>query len=68
MRSRVFTAIAVAAAALSLAGCDIGEVDRFRAACADQGGFVIENGGGFWYQRYDCVVDNRIVYLPGFEG
>ncbi|AMS02718.1 hypothetical protein BJD55_gp048 [Gordonia phage Yvonnetastic] len=59
-------AIGVFAAVMAGIAEENSQEDRFRQACADRGGFLAETGSG-WSTRIDCIVDNKIVYLPGFE-
>lgn len=56
---------AAVALALTLTSCATSE-PRFREACAKAGGFVAVTDSGFWSTRIDCIVDNEVVYLPGF--
>ena len=49
-----------------VAGCQSPDVKRFHDECDKLGGFVAETGSSFWIPRIDCIVDNHVVYLPGF--
>ncbi|QLF84045.1 membrane protein [Gordonia phage Upyo] len=42
------------------------DVQRFHRMCADRGGFVADTSTSAWTTRIDCIVDNEVVYLPGF--
>lgn len=70
-QTRIVAVIVVAATAL--AGCAPGassesEWERFKRECTSRHGFVAQTGdGNFWgVTRYDCIVGNQVIYLPGF--
>lgn len=64
MRARL---AAAAALALVLAGCATpADIQRFRDTCASVGGFVAQTDSTWLTKRIDCIVDGRVVYLPGF--
>lgn len=69
---RKWTKLVLATAAAALVavatGCSDGEskFERFERVCGEHGGFVVQTDDSFWVDRYECIVDNEILYLPGF--
>lgn len=51
-----------------LAGCDTAPTgDTFDQACAKRGGFTSVVTSSFLSTTYGCIVNNQLVYLPGFD-
>lgn len=42
------------------------DFDRFKRVCAEKGGFVANTSTSGWSTRYDCIKDNKVIYLEGF--
>ena len=55
----------------TLSACDspssTSDYQSFQQACAAKGGFVSVVSSGFMNTIYGCIVNNQIVYLPGFS-
>lgn len=61
--------LAIVGITLLISGCGASqsEWERFKNECAKHGGFVAETAHSFMSTQYECIVDNKILYLPGFE-
>ena len=65
---RALIAVLVAAVTMSSAGCaESDKLSRFRQTCAEHGGFLVSNYASLFGTNYECIVNNQILYLPGFD-
>jgi hypothetical protein len=54
---------------VTLSGCSsYSDWNDWNRDCIEAGGVVSITHRDFWADRYECVIDKKIVTLPGWEG